>query len=289
MHKQNKYLEWILSVLGGVIYAIAINTLVVPSNIYSGNLTGIAQIIRTILIDYLELQLPDNFDLNGVILLAINIPLFIIAFKSIGYIFFWKTIVTVVTQSLIMSFFPIPKVPLIASPLTAGIIGGILAGYGVGLTLRNGGSGGGVDIIGVYVTKKYPGKSVGGVSLAISIVVFLYCGIYFSIDILAYSIIYTLIYIVVVNQNHYQNIKNIVVIISKNEKIEEHILKELKRGVTSINGVRAYSLSPLNVYISVLSKYEAIQIKKDIKLIDPDSFIIIFQRIETCEKFEIRL
>lgn len=55
-----------------------------------------------------------------------------------------------------MQFTPVPSGPIIEDPLTACILGGIIAGFGSGLTLRNGGSAGGTDILGMYFAKKYP-------------------------------------------------------------------------------------------------------------------------------------
>ena len=54
-------------------------------------------------------------------------------------------------------------------PLAACLIGGIITGAGIGITLKAGGSGGGIDILGVYFTKKYKNFSVGKLGIIINV------------------------------------------------------------------------------------------------------------------------
>lgn len=60
---------------------------------------------------------------------------------------------------------PIPAKPIVADALSASIIGGIFGGAGIGIALRSGGSSGGMDIVGMFFTKKFKGFSVGRISL----------------------------------------------------------------------------------------------------------------------------
>ncbi|HNX05701.1 MAG TPA: FtsW/RodA/SpoVE family cell cycle protein, partial [Opitutales bacterium] len=73
------------------------------------------------------------------------IPLAIVGYRMIGYKFILRTIVAVCFQSLLLTFLPAPTVPLISDRLLNCAIGGAVSGYGVGLALREGGSGGGTD------------------------------------------------------------------------------------------------------------------------------------------------
>lgn len=56
---------------------------------------------------------------------------------------------------------PIPAKPIVADALSASIIGGIFGGAGIGIALMSGGSSGGMDIVGMFFTKKFKGFSVG--------------------------------------------------------------------------------------------------------------------------------
>lgn len=68
-----------------------------------------------------------------------------------------------------------------------GVIGGIVAGSGSWLILRGGSSGGGQDILGLYYTKKFPGFSVGKMSLIVNILVYGICLAMFDIQIVIYK------------------------------------------------------------------------------------------------------
>lgn len=74
---------------------------------------------------------------------------------------------------------PVRAAPLIQDKLTACLVAGCISGTGVGIILRSGSSGGGIDIIGMYMLKKNPNSGVGKVSMAVASFVFLYCLIFF--------------------------------------------------------------------------------------------------------------
>ena len=99
------------ALLGTLLFCLGVNLFLVPMNFYNGGVVGVAQVIRTLAVNYLHLNI--SFDLSGVIVYLINIPLFILALRSIGKAFFVKTLICVTFQSLCHSFIPIPASPLI--------------------------------------------------------------------------------------------------------------------------------------------------------------------------------
>jgi uncharacterized membrane-anchored protein YitT (DUF2179 family) len=196
-------LDYLMCVLGGIIYSVGINLLILPFGLYIGNLTGIAKII----LELLQNMIPGLHDATGLILLALNIPLLVIAFSSINRKFFLKTIVTVITVSAVMTFIPVKAIiPGLDDLLTLSILGGLFCGFGVGLSLRAGGSSGGVDILGVLITLKKPDFSVGRVSLLISLIVYAYVLFTRPPVIVIYSIIFTMIFSLTVDRVHYQTV-----------------------------------------------------------------------------------
>ncbi|NLE83059.1 MAG: YitT family protein [Chloroflexi bacterium] len=264
-------LDFFLCMLGGMIYSIGINTLILPFGLYIGNMTGIAKIV----LELLQRYFPNLQDATGLILLAFNLPLLLIAFNSINRKFFMKTIITVVTVSAVMMFIPVKAViPGLDDMLTLAILGGILCGFGVGLSLRAGGSSGGVDILGVLITLKKPDFSVGRVSLFISLLVYAYTLFTGPPVILVYSVIFTLIYSLVVDRVHYQNVKISVMVISKNKDILQYIIDETHRSATYWGGHGAYSGADFLVINTVVSKYELLRLRRGVVELDPQAFII---------------
>ncbi len=273
--------------LGSFMYAVGMNIFVVPLGLYSGGVLGVAQIIRTAI--GMFVSLPLNIDISGIISFILNIPLVIFAYFKIGKNFIKRTFFCITIQSILLSL--IPQFPIINEPLTASIIGGILCGAGIGLLLKNGGSSGGVDIIGMYITKR-SSLTVGSINLIIDAFVFL-CVLLILRDIS--GVIYTFIFAVVtmfaIDKVHIQNINCEVIIITKltDGIIEKRIMKELQRGVSYWDGHGAYTGESAKIIYVVLSKYEVSLLKRLVFDIDPKAFVSINSGISINGYFEKRL
>ncbi|MDD3174651.1 MAG: YitT family protein, partial [Herbinix sp.] len=211
------------------------------------------------------------------------------AFLHIGRNFFIQTIVDITFQTIFLSIIPIPSTPIISDLLTACIAGGLIAGYGVGITLKSGGSSGGQDILGMYCIKKFPNVSIGKIGLLISSFVYLYCFFKYDIEITIYSIILTVFLSFAIDKTHLQNIKTSVMIFTKDSNLANIIIKELHRGATKWNGVGAYTNQDTNVIITVISKYEVNQLKQLVHNIDQQAFVILYENISVDGSFQKRL
>ena len=91
------------------------------------------KILRTLIVPLMPFAA--GFDVAGIINLLLNIPLFLLAFRSISRGFFVKTVISIIVQTAVMSLVPIPSEPILGDMLASCLIGGILGGLGVGLTL----------------------------------------------------------------------------------------------------------------------------------------------------------
>ncbi len=264
--------QFLLCILGGLIYAASINLIVLPSGLFIGNMTGLAQVVQDLLKVF---GLPIKRDITGLLLFLFNMPLFIISFTSINRKFFWKTAITVVSMFVAMTFIPIVQIlPETLEMITATIIGAVIAGFGAGLCLQAGGSGGGTDIYGVYVSLKRKDFSVGRVNLIISLIIYVYAFFVKDMAVMIYSLIFSMIYSFVVDKVHYQNVKISLMIVSKSEAIINCITKDYGRGATYWHGKGAYSQLDTYVINTVVSKYELIRLRRHIQEIDPNAFII---------------
>ncbi len=275
--------------LGALLFSIGLNLFIVPLGLYSGGLMGIAQIIRTLLQDYFHLAIPSGIDIAGIINFLMNIPLFILAYRSISRKFFARTLFWVIIQTFFMTVIVIPKEPFINDILAACLIGGICCGVGVGLALRSSGSSGGIDILGVYFSLKYPSISVGKLGIFINILVFTICAYLFSLPIAIYSIIYTVCLAMAMDKVHYQNINMTAMIFTKNPNLQRVIMEEMRRGVTYWKGAGAYTNEDTNILVTVISKYEITHLKKIIQEIDAKAFVILNEGIGISGNFEKRL
>lgn len=182
--------RFIGALAGAVVYSLGINLFIVPVALYSGGIMGFSQILRTLLIQYLNLPLQ-NFDIAGVIYYLINVPILLLSMKRIGRRFFIKTVMCVTTVTILLSVIPIPVQPILPDDtLACCVIGGIICGLGMGLALKSGGSLGGMDIVGMMLIKWRKDFRVGRVNLITNIILYSVCMFLFDIPTVIYSLIY---------------------------------------------------------------------------------------------------
>ncbi len=269
--------------LGSFLFCAGLNWFIVPLGLYNGGTVGIAQIIRTLL------NLDTGFDIAGILNFCLNIPLLLLAYFQFGKSLFFKTFFSIITQTLIFTYLPIPVQPVIEEYAVSCLMGGILAGTGVGITLKAGGSGGGLDILGLYFTKKNKDFSVGRFTLLVNAVIYIICAFLFELPVAIYSVLYSAVYSMAVDKTHLQSINTSVMIFTRNKGICEIILKELNRGVTYWEGVGGYTQTNTYVVYTVLSKYEVRILEEKLRQEDPDAFVIVTEQDQILGNYEVRL
>lgn len=274
--------------LGSLLFALGVNLIIMPLNLYNGGFMGVAQLIRTFVVSVLHVD-AGNIDLAGIIFYILNVPLFYLAWKGIGKSFCVRTVIAATMESVLLTVIPIPTEPIISDMLTACIIGGLVAGVGTGLILRGGSSGGGQDIVGILCAKKYPGFSVGKIGIIMNIGVYGICMMLFDIEVVIYSLIYATVTSLAIDKIHIQNINMSVMIFTKKIGIAKAIMEETGRGVTNWEGTGAYTNENTEILYVVISKYEVNQIKRIVQKIDPKAFMIFTEGTAVTGNFEKRL
>ena len=260
------------AIIGAFLFSIAMNFFISPNHLYTGGVLGISQLIRSTVNDLFDLK--TSFDYSGIIYYLINIPLFFVAYRHISKQFFYRTIFTVSLQALMISV--LPSFKLLDDILTNVLVGGIVAGTGVGLLLSSGGSTGGTDILGLYLAKKNNHFSVGKIGLFVNLFIFGMAGIRYGIEIMIYSIIYSAIDNVTLDKMHEQNICSTAIIFCKKnpKRINDFIKDELKRDSTYWNANGGYDNSKTYIIYTALTKYELSRLEKEIKNIDDHIFVV---------------
>lgn len=261
-------------IAGAAVYAVGINLFVVPAGLYAGGIMGISQVIRTLLTEYLHLNFG-TLDIAGLIYYVFNIPIFIVAFKRLGKIFFAKTLITVTVMSVFLS--AITPTKIVEDNMAACVVGGILAGTGLGMVLRLGSSGGGMDVIGVMLAKWKKDFSVGKVNLLMNLVLYGTCLFLFDEEVVVYSIIYAAVSSLAMDRMHTQNINVEVNVITKVDtaELEKEVFDELGRGITKWAALGAYTNDQSHILYITLSKYEVHHLKTIIRKHDEKAFIVV--------------
>lgn len=286
---QREFVNMFWVIFGVACFAASYRWFLVPLGLYSGGFTGISQLIKLFLEEVVGIRFHEAMDVTGIIFWCINLPLLVVGYKSIGRKFLIRTVIAVGIQSFLLTFIPAPQHPLIDDILLNCIIGGMLSGFGVGVTLRAGGSGGGLDIVGMYCVKEHPDFGVGKVSIMINLIIYSIAAYRYDLSVAAYSTVFCVASGIMVDRVHDQNINLTAVIVTKSESLGEQINKEIVRGVTSWKGWGEYSHNGEIIHMVVINKYELPALKRLIYQEDPHAFVQILSPDMVLGNFEKRL
>jgi uncharacterized membrane-anchored protein YitT (DUF2179 family) len=201
-------------------------------------------------------------------------------FLSLGKAFGFKTIYVIVLTSVlfeILTKFPQLEV-LIDEKFFVALVGAALESVGIGLVLLRGGSTGGTDIIAMMINKYWP-VSPGRVYLftdifIISCLLFipekgLVDLIYAAVVMIGFS--FGVDFVLLGNKSSVQ----ILVFSSKYEQIADHMINDVRRGVTALQSVGWYSQKESKVLLIIARKYQMNEVVNAIKEIDKAAFISV--------------
>lgn len=285
----NKGLRLVGGLLGSLLMSVAINVFIVPQGLYAGGAYGLCQVIRTLL--QTKLGVEASFDLAGVLYFFMNLPLFLLAFRTLGRTFCLKAGICTVSNSVFLALIPSPAVPIIPDPLTSCMIGGILVGFAAGLVLSCGCSTGGLDILGLYLSKKNNKFTVGRFCISFNVCLYLLCFILFDATTAIYSAIYNVLSNLFLDRLHRQNVSVQLLIFtkSKDPALPKYIMEQLDRGVTYWQAEGAYTGDDVQVLCVCLSKYEIDTLEQVIRDIDPNAFFVMQEGVRVVGNFKRHL
>ena len=288
MHRPR--LRMLACILGELIAAFSLNYFIVPLGLYSGGSMGVCQLIRTLLQIWGGLSFGD-YDIAGILYFLSNIPILLYARGILGRKFVLKTVVCTMAFSLFYSVIPAPSTMVVNDTLTACLLGGILTGVGSGLVLTCGGSGGGLDVIGLCLSKKGSRFTVGRFSMTFNAFLYALCLILFTPETAIYSVIYNFASAMVVDKAHQQNISVQALIFTRagERELGRVIMDELGRGVTWWEGVGAYTGENVHVLCVCLSKYELEELFHTVHEMDPHAFITLQEGVWIYGNFQKKL
>jgi len=266
-----KQLAWdiLLLTLGSILCAVSINSVAIPQKFATGGITGLALILHK--------QMP--WANTGWLYIGINIPLFLMAWMTVGRRFFFYSLLGTGIFTVTLFFVQVP-IPLDDKILNA-LLAGIILGAGTGISLKSSGSLGGMDLLSVMLLKRYS-VGLGNTILTANALVLLLVTFFYTLD----AVLYTLIVLYV--SSHIANLvitglsqrKSVIIISSKWEEIAEIILHKIHRGATILQGEGGYTGTPERIIYTVVTLGEIGQLKARIRKVDPDAFVVVSSTIE---------
>lgn len=258
--------DYLMIALGLILYGIGWTGFLLPSDIPSTAVPGIASII------YWGTGFPVQYSY-----LIINFLLLLLALKILGLKFCLKTIFAVVTLTAILSVIQeVVTGPLIRNqPFMSCVLGASFCGAGIGIAFSANGSTGGTDIIAAIVNK-YRDISLGRVILMCDVVII--SSSYLVLhdwEKVVYGYVVLFISSFVLDQvvNSARQSVQFFIISNKYEEIGKRINKDMHRGVTFIDGVGCYTNKQVKMMFVLAKKSESNTIFRLIKDIDPNAFV----------------
>jgi uncharacterized membrane-anchored protein YitT (DUF2179 family) len=261
--------DYLLMTIGAICIAVSVDLFLVPNNVVTGGVTGIAIILN------------DLFNTPiGLVILLINIPLLIAGFRYLGgFVFGVRTIYATVVLSFAIDLLA-PYIQRTISaptdPLLYTLYGGVLDGIGVGLVFRAQGTTGGIDIVARFL-RRWRGIQMGRSMLVINAIIFAAAAYLFSLDKLLYALLVAFISaraVDLVLEGATSYVRQAIIITARPATIRAAILHNLERGVTELHGRGGYTDTARTILLSVVMQSEVSLLKAIVREQDPDAFVV---------------
>ncbi len=265
--KFSKFMKWVKNLLfltiGAIITAFALESFLVPNNIIDGGVIGISMIVSHIT----KLNL-------GLIILIINTPFIIMAFKKMGAKFVVQTVYANIILAVFLNLFHHYKVT--GDLLLSTVFGGIILGFGVGVILKHEGSLDGTEMLSLVVAKRF-GCSVGEFIMGINVFIYLAAGKVFSWESAMYSIMTYFIASKVIDMvmEGLNSSKSVRIISDEATAIGQALIEKLDISVTYLQGIGGYTGQDKDLIYCVISRLELPKMLDIIKEIDSNAFVSV--------------
>ena len=255
--------------LGCVIGGAAYPLFLVPNSIAPGGLTGVSTILNHLF------GLP-----VGVTSLAMNIPLFVLSWRSMGRSFAIRSLIATALFSYCIDLLRFQ--PMTADPLLGALYGGLLLGAGIGLIIRGSATTGGTDMIARMIHRRVPSVSTGTLLVMLDCVVVLCAAIFVGIGYALYSLICIFVTgkvvdIVIIGFHHN---RACFIISGRWEAITGEILHAMDRGVTQLTARGGFSGQERPVLLCIVPLPEVTRLKAVVQEADPNAFMFVTEATE---------
>lgn len=259
-------------ILGSLLLAISLNFFLIDANVYASGFTGAAQLISSIFKDFFAIDLS-----AGILLLLLNIPVLIIGWFKVGKGFTIYSIISVAFSTIFLELLPILSIT--EDIILNAVVGGVIGGAGVGLSLKLGASTGGMDIV-AMILSRLRDKPIGTYFLILNGIIVAVAGLINEPENALYTLLTLYITTMVIDALHTRHEKVTAMIVThKAEQLQHAIHEKMVRGITIMPAKGAYSGTEKNVLLLVITRYELYDLEQIIDETDPNAFTNIVQTV----------
>ena len=253
-------------ILATCLYSAGVALFLDPNNLAPGGVTGVSILLNRLI--HVE---------TGTLILLLNIPLLIIAWRKFGLRFVAGTLSSLVLISVFTNMFEKME-PITTDLLLAAVAGGICIAVGLGIVLKSGLTTGGTDIVVRLLRLKHPHLKTGSLFLIVDLIVISGSLLVFrDFEKAMYAVIAIMITSWVLDLVLYgkDEAKLIYIISDEPARIAKQLLEDLDVGVTYLEGTGAYTDKKKKIIMCVVRKRVAPKVEEVVKSIDSGAFMIV--------------
>ncbi len=254
--------------IGSVLYAVGFQFFLYPNSITAGGVVGTAMIINQLT------GLP-----VGMMTIALNVPLFMIAWRHFGSDFLIGSLAGMGLSSALVDALSVLEIVLTDDPMLAAVIGGVVKGSGLGIIYYVGATTGGIDIVVKFLRIRLTSVNFGTIMLALdAFIIGMYALLLGRYESALYALIAMYVTSKVVDLVLYgiDNACICYIISDKTEEITQDIVSgTMHRGVTLLEGKGAYTGAHREVMMCVIKQHQIGQVKRLVKAHDEKAFFIV--------------
>ncbi|RCW69716.1 YitT family protein [Saliterribacillus persicus] len=258
-------------IIGAILSAVALNFFLIGANVYASGFTGISQILSSVFTDYLGLE---NIS-TGIILFILNIPVAILGWLKVGKGFTIYSFLSVAAISFFLEVLPVLR--LSTDIMLNAVFGGVIAGVGIGITLKWGASTGGSDIIAMYLSR-LKDRPIGGYLMAINGLIIVFAGLINEPENALYTLLALYVTTRVIDGIHTRHEKvTAMIVTTEADALQQSIHDTMVRGITILPVKGAYTKEDKHMLYLVITRYELYDLERIIKEVDPNAFTNIVE------------
>ncbi|MBM3417212.1 MAG: YitT family protein [Bacteroidetes bacterium] len=258
----------LLILLGIFSAGFGLRGFLIPNNLIDGGAMGIS------LLTHRETGIP-----LSLLIILINLPFLLIAWRQISKIFSIKSIIAISLLALVVAVFPYPHIT--QDKLLIAVFGGFFLGAGIGLSIRGGGVIDGTEVLAVFLSRKNS-LSVGDFILIFNIIIFSFAAYLINIETALYSV---LIYMAASKTVDFvlegiEEFTGVTIISPHSSEIAAFIKQKMGRGLTIYSGKKGYGKrgdidEETDIIFTVVTRLEISRLTNEIEKIDPHAFIVM--------------
>lgn len=261
-------LEVIQLSLAVLLASIGLKAFLLPNNFLDGGVTGVSILMSELTGVELSVWLP-----------ILSVPFVIVGWFTVSKRILVKSIVGIFALSLVIHFENFA--PITDDKLLVSIFGGLFLGAGIGLAIKNGAVLDGAEILGIFINEK-TGISIGVVILWFNVILFIFTGLLFSLEIAMYSILAFLVTAKTIDLiiEGFEDYAGLMIVSNESEAIQKAMAEKGGQGMMvygGASGVGRYGKKEgMEVIHTIVNRIDVKKVYRIIDEIDDEAFIIEF-------------